>query len=743
MLDHALSYLARGLPVFPVCGVLTHQHRDSGGAVAACVNPGKVPLVNWKAYQTLLPTEAQVRNWWGRWPDANIGMATGELSKVVVLDLDGELACREALARGYDHGPHAFTGRIGGQHRYFAWRTDAPRNFAKKLGIDFRGEGGYVVLPPSRHKNGNTYTWGEPLGDEYPELPYWVDDMATRVAPGGRAGVVDDVIPEHERNTTLASLAGSMRRRGMTETELVAALRAVNTERCQPPLDDAEVQQIAHSVASYAPSSSATHVADVEWPTPAGINGPPPPPVVPLDCFPTQIIEHACDIAERMQCPIDYVVWTLLVTVSTVIGRSVGIRPKRQDDWTERPALWVALIGDPSSMKTPGMNAGVRLLHALSARLREEYRIAMEVWRSACAAARQTDAKHPDLPAEPQLRWLVVDDATTEKMSDLLQPEISRGLVFVRDEVSGLIRELERYRSRAGDREFLLQAYSGGPKSVARISRPPVFVPDLLLNIVGGIQPDVAREVFASGADDGLGARFLAIWPALPATFVDVDRFPNKELRDAFDLVAKKLYVADWSKLLITDDFSPVPYCRVTQAAHDVFSAWRSRIVLSTRGDSPRYEHRFGRRVGKYPGVAARIALVLHLFEEAAAPTAREAKANIATVDTNVMERVTRLMDDYVLPMEERVYAEYGVAPEAEGARRIARWIREVGPSSFTAREVRRHGWSNLDEPLKVAAALEWLCSRGWLREADAQKRVGRPSDVFLVNPRVGTEGGD
>src|SRR5262249_3726959 len=133
-------------------------------------------------------------------------------------------------------------------------------------------------------------------------------------------------------------------------------------------------------------------------------------------------------------------------------------RPKRLDDWTERPALWVALVGDPSSMKTPGMNAGVRLLHALNHQLRETYRLAIDKWRSACAEARQADPKHPDLPPEPSLRWLVVDDATTEKLAVLLQPEISRGLVFVRDEVSGLIRELERYRSRAGDREFLLQA---------------------------------------------------------------------------------------------------------------------------------------------------------------------------------------------------------------------------------------------------------------------------------------------
>lgn len=501
------------------------------------------------------------------------------------------------------------------------------------------------------------------------------------------------------------------------------------------------LEQVRQLVDEAAFSGQANGVESVDsaimdWPEPARIDGPPSAPRLPLECFPEVLLEHAQDVAERMQCPIDYVVWTLMVTLSTVIGRAVGLRPKRLDDWTERPALWVALIGDPSSMKTPGQNAGVRLLYVLSRLLREQHQARLKQWKADCAAAKMADRK-AELEPEPELQWLVADDATTEKLAMLLQPEISRGLVLIRDEVSGLIRELERYRARAGDREFLIQAYSGGPKSVARMSRPPVFVPDLLLNIVGGIQPDVAREVFASGADDGLGERFLAIWPEQASTFVDIDRFPDKDKRDAFDEVAKRLYVADWPQLLTTDDFSHVPYCRVSQEAHRVFSEWRARTVQSTRGEDARYTHRFGRRVGKYPGVAARLSLVLHLFEAVALGDVHQVKAHLAVVESAVVARVVRLMDEYVLPMEQRVYEAYAVAPEAEGARRIARWIRAERPDKFTAREIRRHEWSDLDSPTTVAAALEWLCSRGWLREAEPAHRMGRPSDVFLVNPKV------
>lgn len=272
MLDAALAYLARGLPIFPVCGVTQHTHRDAAGTAVACTSRGKVPLVPWKTVQQRLPTEAEVRRWWRSRPDANIGLATGALSGIVVLDLDGDLALQAARAQGYDNGPHVFTGRVGGQHRYFAYRTDAPRNFAKRNGIDYRGEGGYVVLPPSRHVSGNRYVWGEELGEELPELPDWVDGLAADTQRSAAAPTVEGEI-DKDRNVTLTSLGGTMRRRGFSQGAILAALRHENDTRCKPPLDDAEVAKIAQSVSRYPadeparvePNASISY--DV-WPAP-------------------------------------------------------------------------------------------------------------------------------------------------------------------------------------------------------------------------------------------------------------------------------------------------------------------------------------------------------------------------------------------------------------------------------------------------------------------------------------------
>jgi len=157
-LDAALKYFKSGKPVFPTCwtkeGVCVF-HRPK------CEHPGKTPLVKWKPYQDNLPSEQEVTEWWTKWPNANIGLATGHLSGIVVIDCDSE----EAANRFIEEYPEAKdtrqvqTGR--GKHFYFKFE-EGIRNDAGKLlgpGIDIRGEGGFVIIPPSIHANGKSYQW--------------------------------------------------------------------------------------------------------------------------------------------------------------------------------------------------------------------------------------------------------------------------------------------------------------------------------------------------------------------------------------------------------------------------------------------------------------------------------------------------------------------------------------------------------------------------------------------------------
>jgi Bifunctional DNA primase/polymerase, N-terminal/Primase C terminal 1 (PriCT-1) len=262
MLAAALTYFESGWPVFPVCSPAGPGHcfeHPPGKHAPDAI--GKHPLVRWSLFQDQLPTVDNLRDWWRRWPRANIGLATGALSGIALIDLDGFAARQDAERRGLEPGPTVATGRVGGQHRYCAWRSDAPTVFARNTGIDLRAQGGYALLPPSRHRNGPRYTWLlTPEQASLPPLPRWIDELAHEGRQRGSECVTDD-IPEHERNVMLTSMAGSMRRRGFGEKAILAALLVENAERCRPPLDDKEVATIVTSVSRYAPSWSAPRPA--------------------------------------------------------------------------------------------------------------------------------------------------------------------------------------------------------------------------------------------------------------------------------------------------------------------------------------------------------------------------------------------------------------------------------------------------------------------------------------------------
>jgi hypothetical protein len=207
--------------------------------------------------------ETTIRNWWARWPDANLALATGR--GLVVIDVDPGAAWpsqseRESIRQLLP--PLARTPRAG-WHIYFRVPTGHVwRNSASRLAehVDVRCSGGYVLVAPSWTENGR-YTWLRPLKplDELPEPPAWLvaalDRINRPVAGHGfpRPNESVAVLFEGHRNSGLASLAGALRRRGLTQAEIEAALLVANRERCVPPLPEPEVLRIARSISRYPP----------------------------------------------------------------------------------------------------------------------------------------------------------------------------------------------------------------------------------------------------------------------------------------------------------------------------------------------------------------------------------------------------------------------------------------------------------------------------------------------------------
>ncbi|HEX3854758.1 MAG TPA: DUF3631 domain-containing protein [Polyangiaceae bacterium] len=263
--EQALRLAARGLAVFPVHGAAAGQCMCGR---RACNSAGKHPRTK-HGHRDATTSPEQIQMWWRACDNANIGVRTG--NGVLVLDVDSRNGGYESLrALVTEHGhlpatPTVSTGG-GGQHFYFAVQGKLPCKQSLWPGIDVKGDGGYVVAPPSVHASGAAYAWekGKGLDDlSLAPAPTWLlRAVVSGVAPKVELGNTN-VIQAGERNSHLMSLAGRLRRDGADEKSICEALRSANKALCRPPLGESEVERLAASVCRYPTGGAVSSVSEI------------------------------------------------------------------------------------------------------------------------------------------------------------------------------------------------------------------------------------------------------------------------------------------------------------------------------------------------------------------------------------------------------------------------------------------------------------------------------------------------
>lgn len=244
MYDAAIEYAKKGFAVFPL------KYRD------------KVPLTR-NGCKDATTDAAQIKAWWQKYPNANIGLATGSVSQnVFVIDLDIDEDCGidgyhslEDWQREHGDFPEtwtAITGR-GGYHLYYRGNGKIKNRAGIIDGVDIRGNGGYVVAPPSIHKNGNRYEW-EYSPDEFEiakadnNVEYFLnhDDQKQ-----GTTFTMPNIVAAGQRNQMLFRFACMMQAKGASDQSVFAATMAENESSCSPPLTEQEVRIIVSSATKY------------------------------------------------------------------------------------------------------------------------------------------------------------------------------------------------------------------------------------------------------------------------------------------------------------------------------------------------------------------------------------------------------------------------------------------------------------------------------------------------------------
>ena len=238
MLKSALGYAGRGWPVFPVG--LDKKPRTSNGFKDATLSPESVAAMDWSR---------------------GIGIATGKVSGLLVLDLDvkaGQDGAASLSQRGLGLPPTVVAiTPSGGEHHYFVIPDSGAGCRAGLLpGVDIRADGGYVVAPPTPGPVGGMYRWATGRGPEdiaIAPAPAWLLDLlAVKVSPvKGSLTSVDGYVPIGKRNDYIFRLAAGLVRKALGPEAVLAAVWEENQRKCVPPLPRDEVEKCCASAAEY------------------------------------------------------------------------------------------------------------------------------------------------------------------------------------------------------------------------------------------------------------------------------------------------------------------------------------------------------------------------------------------------------------------------------------------------------------------------------------------------------------
>jgi putative DNA primase/helicase len=478
------------------------------------------------------------------------------------------------------------------------------------------------------------------------------------------------------------------------------------------------------------------------------------PPVDPFDAelLPVAFRAWVMDIAHRMQCPPDFIAVTALVAASSLIGARAEIQPKAHDDWRVVPNLWGAVVGRPGVKKSPALSEALRPLHRLQATELELHQAAHEAWALDCkVAAMQGEEnerkakglanKDPagarallqpvDTPAEPVARRYIVNDATVEKLGEMMQQN-PWGILSYRDELYGLLTSLDK-PGQEGSRAFMLQSYDGNQGyTFDRIGRGTVHIPRVCLSMIGGIQPGRIQEyvrnaVQGGSADDGLLQRFgLLVWPDIASQFIHVDQWPDTPAKLAAWAVFERL-----ATLQAATDTEPTIW-RFDATAQALFVEWLVAFETEIRGND--LHPAMVSHLAKYRKLIPALALVFALIDT----------PNSGGVVHEAELLRALALGDYLRTHANRLYAA-AVMPEATNAATLLSKIKTgklvnrdgVLLDSFTPRQVALKNWAGLASPEDVRKAADVLADYGWVRHEVIKSGAagGRPSDLYIINP--------
>ena len=739
---------------------------------------------------------------------ANVGLLLGDPSaNLTDVDLDWPEA--RAMADEFLPQTHRISGRIGAPRSHYFYTVEPlakTRQFEdptlknekgeRAMIVEIRSTGAQTIVPPSRHPSGEDYIWHE----EGEATKVNLDLLQTSVSTLAACAITSRHWQEGKRHNLAFALSGMLLRVGWTlentEHFIITAARAAGDDeledRRQAIADTAErlkksepatgiprltellpkdvldrvmkwlgIQFRSSSVGS-DPTNKAKNPS--VWPEPE-----PLPsnllPVLPLcrDLLPEPFAPWLMDIAERMQCPLDYPAVGAIVALASVVGNQISIRPKRHDDWTVVPNLFGAIVGRPGVLKSPALDEAMKPLNRLMIEARKAYERAAKDWEiDRIAAEAKKEKLKDDIKkaiksdsdvdkeyyraqlediegmSEPTERRYIINDSTVEKVGELLNRN-PRGLLLFRDELTGWLRTLDR-EGHESDRAFYLEAWGGkGSFTYDRIARGTLHIKTVTLSILGGIQPGplttYLRHALTGGqGDDGLLQRFqLMVYPDISTEWRNVDHYPDTAHKNQAFEIFRKLDCLDVSQIgaAIPEEPSEMPHLHFDEEAQELFDSWRADLERELRSGG--IEHpALEAHQSKYRSLMPSLALLFHLVDKV------DGQIQTAAVSLDSAAKAAAWCT-YLLEHAKRIYGMVSNASATQAKVVIEKIKSGALKDKFTARDIYRNQWAGLTSANETAEPLSLLEDFGWIRSVTVKSAPngGRPSVHYLINPKM------
>ena len=492
-------------------------------------------------------------------------------------------------------------------------------------------------------------------------------------------------------------------------------------------------------------ASASVASSDGAWPEPidfladAEMTG---APELRPEHLPPAIAPFVADTAARMGVDPATVALAALVTLSSVAHETWRLQPKQIDDtWREGARIWGAIVGDPSILKTPVIQAATKPIDHIDILARGRHERAMAEYRAEMAALKADNAPPGSGPPPPRLDRYLVENSTVEALTEVLRddPEakqrVPMGKVLIRqDEMSEWLANMDRYRAggRGGsDRGAYLRLYNGTRFVVDRVGRGTLSISSWSACIIGGIQPEPIQRIAREAADDGLLQRFCYAVPARQDR--GIDRKPDQASTERYNGLVNAM-----AGLLPPAAF-PGALPRVVVLHPD---AQVHRLAVLDLAEAvaamPDTSSRMKSALGKWPGLFARMTLLFQLIDHADALHRGIAPPNVMVVPEAVARRSAAYLRDMLLPHLLRAEAVMFSSVQSGHARWIAGFILSRGEGRIALRDVVR-AYGPLKAPEQrneLLSVMQSLETMGWLK-AEPQENPARPPTAWEVNPLV------